>query len=48
MWYEWTAIPDGEVPAAVEPAWQHAVATYASDPSKLETTILIGLRAKSA
>ena len=34
MRYEWTAIPDGEVPAAVEPAWQHAVATYASETNK--------------
>ena len=34
MRYEWTAIPDGEVPAAVEPVWQHAVTTYASETNK--------------
>src|SRR4051812_47903144 len=34
MQYEWTAIPDAEVPAAAEPAWQHLVATYASETNK--------------
>ena len=34
MQYEWTAIPDAEVPAAAEPMWQHLVATYASETNK--------------
>lgn len=34
MRYEWTAIPDSEVPAAVEPVWQHLVTTYASETNK--------------
>jgi uncharacterized damage-inducible protein DinB len=34
MNYEWTAIPDAEVPAAAEPVWQHTVTTYASETNK--------------
>jgi uncharacterized damage-inducible protein DinB len=34
MNYEWTAIPDADVPAAAEPAWQHLLATYASEANK--------------
>lgn len=34
MHYEWTAIPDAEVSAAVDPAWQHVVTTYASETNK--------------
>src|SRR5689334_17795675 len=32
--YEYTAIPDAEVPRAVEPVFQHAVTTYASEANK--------------
>ncbi len=34
MQYEWTAIPDADVPAAAEAAWQHLVDTYASETNK--------------
>lgn len=34
MHYEWTAIPDADVPAAVDPVWQHVVTTYASETNK--------------
>jgi uncharacterized damage-inducible protein DinB len=34
MRYDFIAIPDGEVPAAVEPVWQHLVTTYASEANK--------------
>lgn len=34
MNYEFTAIPDAEVPAAVEPVFQHIVTTYASEVNK--------------
>jgi uncharacterized damage-inducible protein DinB len=34
MHYEYVAIPDAEVPAAVEPAFAHAVVTYASETNK--------------
>ena len=34
MKYEYVAIPDAEVPRAAEPAFQHAVATYASEANK--------------
>ena len=34
MQYEWTAIPDAEVPAAAEPVWQHLVTTYAGETNK--------------
>src|SRR5262249_61978972 len=34
MRYEFTAIPDAEVPVGVEPAFRHAVATYASETNK--------------
>jgi uncharacterized damage-inducible protein DinB len=34
MQYEWTAIPDAEVPDAAEPAWQHLLATYVSETNK--------------
>ncbi len=34
MHYDFVAIPDAEVPAAAEPAWQHLVATYASETNK--------------
>ncbi len=34
MHYDFIAIPDAEVPRAVEPAFQHAVTTYASEANK--------------
>jgi uncharacterized damage-inducible protein DinB len=34
MTYEFTAIPNAEVPRAAEPAFQHVVATYASEANK--------------
>jgi uncharacterized damage-inducible protein DinB len=34
MHYDFVAIPDAEVPAAVEPAFAHAVVTYASETNK--------------
>jgi uncharacterized damage-inducible protein DinB len=34
MHYEYVAIPDTDVPRAVEPAWQHLLATYASETNK--------------
>lgn len=34
MNYEYIAIPDSEVPAAVEPVFQHLLATYASEVNK--------------
>ena len=34
MHYEFTAIPDADVPQAVEPIFQHVVQTYASEANK--------------
>src|SRR5271170_4567137 len=34
MLYDYTAIPDAEVPLAVEPVFQHVVTTYASEVNK--------------
>jgi hypothetical protein len=34
MKYEYVAIPDADVPQAVDPVFQHAVATYASEVNK--------------
>lgn len=34
MHYDFTAIPDAEVPQAVEPIFQHVVTTYASEANK--------------
>src|SRR5437763_12839848 len=34
MHYGFTAIPDADVPQAVEPVFQHAVTTYASEANK--------------
>jgi uncharacterized damage-inducible protein DinB len=34
MHYEYVAIPDAEIPQAVEPAFRHAVTTYASEVNK--------------
>jgi uncharacterized damage-inducible protein DinB len=34
MHYDFTAIPDDEVPRAAEPIFQHVVATYASETNK--------------
>ena len=34
MHYEFIAIPDADVPQAVEPVFQHAVTTYASEANK--------------
>ena len=34
MTYDYVAIPDAEVPQAVEPVFQHAVTTYASEANK--------------
>jgi hypothetical protein len=38
MRYEYTAIPDGEVPQAVEPTFQHAVTIYASEAGPNRST----------
>jgi uncharacterized damage-inducible protein DinB len=32
--YDFTAIPDAEVPVAIEPVFQHVLATYASEANK--------------
>ena len=34
MHYDFTAIPDADVPQAVDPAFQHVVQTYASEANK--------------
>src|ERR1700756_857817 len=34
MHYDFIAIPDADVPQAVDPTFQHAVATYASETNK--------------
>src|SRR5262245_21975043 len=34
MKYDYVAIPDADVPRAAEPAFQHAVTTYASEANK--------------
>ncbi len=34
MNYEFIAIPDAEVPLAVEPVFQHVVTTYVSEANK--------------
>src|SRR4051812_38536913 len=34
MHYDYTAIPDEEVPRAVEPVFQHVLQTYASEANK--------------
>lgn len=34
MNYDWTAIPDDELSVAVEPVFQHIIATYASETNK--------------
>src|SRR5947209_18047428 len=34
MHYDFTAIPDNEVPRAVEPVFQHVLQTYASEANK--------------
>jgi uncharacterized damage-inducible protein DinB len=34
MHYDYTAIPDSEVPFGVEPAFRHAITTYASEVNK--------------
>jgi len=34
MKYDFVAIPDGEIPQAVEPLFQHIVTTYASEANK--------------
>lgn len=34
MRYEFTAIPDGEIPRAVEPIFQHLLTTYVSETNK--------------
>jgi uncharacterized damage-inducible protein DinB len=34
MHYDYVAIPDGEVPAAADPTFQHVVVTYASETNK--------------
>src|SRR5215831_19334497 len=34
MKYDYVAIPDAEVPRSVEPAFQHALTTYASEVNK--------------
>jgi uncharacterized damage-inducible protein DinB len=37
MIYDYVAIPDAEVPSAVEPVFQHVVTTYASEVNKTVT-----------
>jgi hypothetical protein len=34
MHYDFTAIPDADVPQAVEPIFQHVLTTYASEANK--------------
>src|SRR5580692_3027503 len=34
MHYDYTAIPDNEVPLGVEPAFRHAITTYVSEVNK--------------
>lgn len=34
MRYDWTAIPDSDIPAAVDPLFQHVVTTYVSETNK--------------
>lgn len=34
MRYDWTAIPDSELPAEVDPLFQHVVTTYVSETNK--------------
>jgi hypothetical protein len=34
MHYDFIAIPDADVPQAVEPVFQHVVTTYASEANK--------------
>ena len=34
MQYEYIAIPDAEIPQAVEPVFQHVVTTYVSEANK--------------
>ena len=34
MHYDFTAIPDADVPQAVEPTFQHVLTTYASETNK--------------
>jgi len=34
MHYDFTAIPDAEVPLAADPAWQHILVTYVSEANK--------------
>src|SRR5438067_11750572 len=34
MHYDYIAIPDADVPQAVEPVFQHAITTYASETNK--------------
>src|SRR3954453_16918900 len=34
MHYDFVAVPDADVPQAVEPAFQHAVTTYVSEANK--------------
>src|SRR5215470_14202876 len=34
MHYDFTAIPDADVPQAAEPVFQHVLATYASETNK--------------
>jgi hypothetical protein len=34
MHYDFTAIPEADVPQAIEPVFQHVVATYASEANK--------------
>ena len=33
MHYEFTAIPDTDIPTAVDPGFQHVLQTYASEPN---------------
>lgn len=38
MQYDFIAIPDAEIPEAVEPIFQHVVITYASEANKTVRT----------
>jgi uncharacterized damage-inducible protein DinB len=38
MNYEWTAIPDADIPQALEPTFQHLVTIYTSEANKTAST----------
>lgn len=44
MKYDYIAIPDAEVPQAIEPIFQHVVTTYASETNKNRQHVAGGAR----